>query len=249
MYFCRIGIDALGTIQPQGALFPAVPQLEDQLHELLGAIVALIMAEMAFDTEILRLAVVHGSHDIPGCTAIRQMIDRAKLAGEMIGLIVGGRTCCTETDVPRGRRKRAQNRHRIHAGGILIAVANPDFLVVAKSVGNREAVRKKDQVKFPLLELTRHLDIIFGREKRHLTRRISPKRMAMGHWARDQKPGKIHMAGRQRHSSADVGPSILLKRPFLRFEEEIPPEAIPENSLIKINEGTPFSRAVRREKE
>src|ERR1700751_4640370 len=123
------------------------------------------------------------------------MIDRPKFPRQMIGLVVGGGTRRTKADMPRRRRQRTENRHRIHARGILIAMAYSDFLVVAISVGDREAICEKDEIELPLLELARNLDVILRRQERHLVGGISPERVAMRHRTCDQEAGEIHVTG------------------------------------------------------
>src|ERR1700722_2164556 len=193
MYLVRIGVDAIRTVELEGAGLPAIPQLEDKLHELLGTIVTLIVAEMTLQPKVERFAVIHRGHDIPGGAAIRQVIDGAKLSREMIRLVIGGGARRTEPDMPRRRCEGAKNRDRIHACGILVPVAYSDLLVIAESIGDREPVGKEDQVELSALQRARDLDIIIGRKERHRMRGIAPQRMAMCDGSRDEKSSEVHM--------------------------------------------------------
>jgi hypothetical protein len=180
VHFRRIRVIAPRTVKLQGPLLPAVPQLENHFHEFLGAIIALVMTEMAFRAEIPRLAVVHRGHDVPGCATSGQVIDGLEFPCEMIRLVIGRRPCRTEPDMLRRRRQDAENRDRIHARGVLVSVPDSDLLVVAKSIGNRKPVGKEDQVELSALQRASDLDIIVSGQKRDIVGRVAPQLCATG---------------------------------------------------------------------
>src|SRR6516165_6776483 len=66
----------------------------------------------------------------------------------------------------RGRRKCPENGHRVHAGRILIAMANSDGLVVPVAIRDGETICEKDQIKPATLENACDLDVVLGRTAR-----------------------------------------------------------------------------------
>src|SRR4029077_16078933 len=101
----------------------------------------------------------------------------------------------------RGRRKCPENGHRVHAGRILIAMANSDGLVVPVAIGDGEAICEKDQIKPATLENTCDLDVVLGRKERHGMRRVAPQRVAVRHRTCDQETRKVHSTPALAHDA------------------------------------------------
>ena len=59
VHLVSIGVDASHAVQNQSVALPAVPQFVDQLHKLVGAVVALIVIQVALEPKVECLAVVH----------------------------------------------------------------------------------------------------------------------------------------------------------------------------------------------
>src|SRR5262245_10042919 len=101
----------------------------------------------------------------------------------------------------RGRRKCPQNGHRVHAGRILIAMANSDGLVVPVAIRDGETICEKDQIKPATLENACDLDVVLGRKERHGMRRVAPQRVAVRHRACDQETRKVHSTPALAHAA------------------------------------------------
>ncbi len=116
------------------------------------------------------------------------MIECRELARHVIGRVIGGRPRRSEPDVLRHRRERAEDRHRIHAGRVLITVANADLEAAAEPVGDREPVGEEQEIELALLQQLRNAHIMRERQKRGLVLGIAPDRMTVDHRARNQEP-------------------------------------------------------------
>src|SRR5215468_4499963 len=101
----------------------------------------------------------------------------------------------------RGCRKCPENWHRVHAGRILIAMANSDGLVVPVAIRDGEAICEKDQIKPATLENARDLDVVLGRKEGHGMRRVAPQRVAVRHRACDQETRKVHSTPALAHAA------------------------------------------------
>ena len=113
VHLVRVGVDAVDPVVQHGVVFPGVPQPDGGLKEFLGAIVAGVMAQMRFQAEVLRLAVVDRGDDVPRRAATGQVVEGGEGTGHVERRVVGGGTGRAEADV-RGRlRQYAQDDGKV----------------------------------------------------------------------------------------------------------------------------------------
>ena len=105
----RVGVASARSIVENRVIGPAIPQPLDHGHVLFGPLVALGMADLANTAEVAGGLRRPGGDNIPADTAAADVIERAKLPREVIGLGVGGRSGRDQTDAlcrhgQRGKR-------------------------------------------------------------------------------------------------------------------------------------------------
>src|SRR5271156_791580 len=119
VHLVRVGVDAVDPVVQHGVVFPGVPQADGGFEELLGPVVAGVVAQMRFQAEVLRLAVVDGGDDVPRRPAAGQVVEGGEGTGNVERRVVGGGTGRAEADV-RGRlRQHAQDdgQVQLHRAG------------------------------------------------------------------------------------------------------------------------------------
>ena len=99
-----IGEAAALLVDDQRIVFPAVPQAGDDLHELVGAVVAQVVLEMLLVAEVLGLRIVERGDDVPGDAAAGHQVERREQARDMERLVVGRRVGRAEAEPGGGRR-------------------------------------------------------------------------------------------------------------------------------------------------
>src|SRR5205807_2800591 len=102
----------LAIINPR-AILPSVPERVDDREKLARLRVAVAMWRQALEAEVARRIVIGRGHDIPGSAAVRDMIERGELAGEVVGLEKAGGGCRAETNMGGGAGNRRQQRDRL----------------------------------------------------------------------------------------------------------------------------------------
>jgi hypothetical protein len=77
------------AVQLERALAPAVPEFQRDLDKFIRAVVAQVVFQVLVLAEQAPFAVVHRGHDIPGRTALGQVVERGEFAGDMRRFVVG----------------------------------------------------------------------------------------------------------------------------------------------------------------
>jgi hypothetical protein len=233
----RIGVDAARLVEHKRVRLPAVPQFKSDLHEFVRPIVAQVVLEMRDLPEVQGLAVVHRGDHVPRRPPRREVVEGRELAGHVVGRAIGRRPRRPEADVPRHGRKRAEDRHRIHARCVLIAVADTDLVAAAEAVGDRQPIGEKQEVELSLLEHARDMRVVRERQEIGVVRGIAPDRMTVDHRTRDQEPAQMHFTARLAH-----GVSLSFWR--LAQGTTSPVHAVKHRALKKLRSGS-ASRSVR----
>ena len=93
----------------EGVVGEAVPEAGDHVVELAGAAVALVVLHVLVEAEIQRRVGVGGGDDVPAGAAAADVVERGEAAGDMIGLVEGGRGGGDQADVlgDAGQRRAA----------------------------------------------------------------------------------------------------------------------------------------------
>ncbi len=102
-------------------VFPAIPQPEHDVAELLGAGVAVGVRRVRGVAEIERVFVIAAGHHVPAGTAAAQVIERRQHARHRVRLVVGRGRGGDEADMRRHHRQRGQHRERLElvAAGVV----------------------------------------------------------------------------------------------------------------------------------
>ena len=103
-------------VADEGVVGPAVPQAGDDVVELAGALVALVVLHVLVHAEVERGVRIGGGDDVPAGAAVAQVIERGEAARDVIGRVEGGRAGGDEADALGVLRQRRQQRERLERG-------------------------------------------------------------------------------------------------------------------------------------
>ena len=107
--------DARRLVAREGVVLIAVPQALDDVDELAGPLVALAVLEVLVATIVPGGALQAGGHYVPSRAALADMVQRAELPGDVVGLPIRSGQGADETDL-RGRdRQGRQQGQRLQA--------------------------------------------------------------------------------------------------------------------------------------
>src|SRR5690606_904496 len=90
MDLVRIEEDAALFVDDDGVILIGVPEVEDEIDHFFGALVAIGVCRMTGNRKVLR-DIGPGSHHIPGCETLADVIERGELAGKEVRVLVSGR--------------------------------------------------------------------------------------------------------------------------------------------------------------
>ena len=158
MHLRRIGVGARGAIVNDGIVLPAtLPELVDDLHELVGDGVALVVRNLIVAAEIARGAVERRGDDVPADPAVGQMVQGRHFAREQIRQLVERGDRDTEAKMLRRRRHGGDGEQRI-VGRRLQSFAQGLVGTAAIDVENAKGVGDEQAVELPALERLGELD-------------------------------------------------------------------------------------------
>ena len=209
MHLRRVGEYAPGAVHDHGILVPAVPQLAADLHEFIGAVVA-IVGRPHLLAEIGRLVVVERGHDVPGGATAGQVIERRPQPSGMEGMLVAHRIGGAQTDLLGDRGHERQQRDRIVLGR-LGGVANRRRQRAGIGVGDVVEVGEEDHVE--LAALADLGDVLVEGRPRPVVAclggaRMPPHRYAVIGRPVDQELGQMH----HRFGHAASPDSVAMRR-------------------------------------
>src|SRR6266508_958520 len=122
------------------------------------------------------------------------MIERGKIARDVIRLVVRRGARRAEPQVARHRGHRAQDRYWIEPCRILIAEPDPDLEVQAVAVRDAEPVGEEDEVELSALERRGDAQVEVEVEKVDVVRRIPPNRVAVAHRPGDEEAAQVYLS-------------------------------------------------------
>ncbi len=104
VHFGRIEIETLFDVAHEGVVGEGIPQARDHIVEFARTAIALGVLHVIIKPEIQRRFRIGGRDDVPPRAAATDVIEGSKAAGDMIGLIEGGRagrdqTRCDQSDM------------------------------------------------------------------------------------------------------------------------------------------------------
>jgi hypothetical protein len=158
MHLRRIGVSAGRAIVNDGVVLPAtLPELVDDLHELFGDGVALVMGYLIVAAEVARSAVERRSDDVPADPAVGQMVQGRHLTRKQTRQFVQRSDGDTETKMLSRRRHGGDGEQRI-VGRRLQSLAEGLVGAAAIDVEDAESVGDEQAVEFPALKRLCELD-------------------------------------------------------------------------------------------
>ena len=162
-------------------------------HELVGAIVARIMADDFVAAHVLRFAIVERGHDIPSGPAGGHQIERGEYARDMKRLVVARRIGGAEAE-PLGRHAH----HRKHGDGIELYAANAVLdgvgVIASVHVRHRQAIVEKAEMEFARLKHAANVTVEIRRPAVGARLWMAPGACEIGAVLRLQKADQDHLA-------------------------------------------------------
>jgi hypothetical protein len=210
MDLLRMGEQARRLILDDGVVLPSVPMAEHDLHELVGAVVALIMRHHLVAPHVPGFAVVQRGDHVPGRAPLAHQIERGEHARHVKRLVVAGRIGRAQAE-PLGRHAH-HSEHRdsieLHAAD---AVAHRVGVVVPVHVRHRQPVIEEAEVEFAFLEHAAEVAVVVRRPGIGARLRVAPGAREVGAVLRLQEGDQGHLAHRRspsKSSRPDVATSI-----------------------------------------
>ncbi len=169
-----VGEDAGLAVEHEGVVVPRVPQPGGGLEELVGPVVAGVVAEVGVDPEVLRLAVVDRRDHVPRGPAARQVVERGERAGDVERRVVGRRVGGAEADVAGGAGHQAEHDAQVelHRAG---AQAHGVGHRPAVDAGHRQPVVEEHHVEAALFEGAAELLVVAPGEEAVLGGGVAPR--------------------------------------------------------------------------
>src|SRR5262249_49149995 len=153
---------------------PRVPVPEDDLHELVRAVVARVVVGVARVAEVGRLGVVERGHDVPRGAAAHHVVEGREDPGDVEGLEVRRRVRAAQADVAGGHAHGGEQGDQVeldHAD----AVAHRLREVVAVAIGHGQPVVEERELELAGLERAADPLIVLGGEEVLRGRRVAPR--------------------------------------------------------------------------
>ena len=143
----RVGEHALTLVEPYRPVVPAVPQAGDDLHHLVGLVVAPVVLSVDVHAEVLGFGVVKGGDDVPGGAPVGEVIDGREEPRDVERRVVGRRVCRADAQVAGRERHCHHHRDEVELYG---ADAQTDGVVhrVVVATGHGEPVVDEAEVEF-----------------------------------------------------------------------------------------------------
>ncbi len=146
-----VDIDTRFRVRDQRALFPAIPQLLDQLDELIGNVIPLVRRQQFLHAEVQRGVLLARRHHVPPRASLRQGVDRRKQAREDIGRIEGRRSRRDQADMRCFLRHHRQQRHGVELGR-QCRILEVQLHRATIAIANDQAVFEEDEVELRCLQ-------------------------------------------------------------------------------------------------
>jgi hypothetical protein len=193
MHLFGFGEQAAGFVLYDRVVFPRVPMPEHNFHELVGAVVARIMADDFLAAHVLRLAVVERGNDVPGGAAAGHQVKRAKDAGDVKRLVVACGISGAEAEA-LGRH----THHGQHSEGIELHAANAVLdgmgVIAPIHVRHRKPIVEKAEMELAGFQHAANMAVEIRRPAIGARLRVTPGAREVGAILRLQKANHDHLA-------------------------------------------------------
>ena len=113
MHFGWVCKYAARGIRLNRIVFPAVPQLNDDVGEFRRTLIAHCVDFRAIKPEVLRCRIAVGRYQVPGCTATADVVDRRQAPRQIERLVIGRRSRRYHTDMLGRSRYGGQQNGRL----------------------------------------------------------------------------------------------------------------------------------------
>ena len=200
----RVGEDAVGPVEDQRVVLPRVPQPGGGLEELVGPVVAGVVGQHLVDAEVLRLAVVHRGHHVPGRPAAGEVVEGGEGPGHVERGVVGGRVGGTQADRAGGTGDDAQHDAEVELDRTG-AVADGLGHRAAVDAGHGQAVVEEHHVEAALFEGAPELLVVARLQEPVLGGRMAPRPGVDGGVPRLHEPHQRHLLHRNHHCRLSTG--------------------------------------------
>jgi len=148
-------------VEDDRIVLPGLPVAGDDLHELVGAIIARVVLEVLLLAEVRRLRVVQRGDDVPRSTPADHEVERREHAGHMIWLVVGGRVGAAEAELGRRHPHGGEDGDQVHLHHA-DAILDRRPVVILVHVGHRQTVVEERHMELGVLQYARDALIVFG---------------------------------------------------------------------------------------
>ena len=152
----RVGVDPLLVDLDRVGLPAALPELVDDLHEVVGHVVALVVRNHRPAERRRRRLRGAGRHDVPAHPAVGDLVDGREPARERVRLLDERGRSDHEADVLRLRYERRGDDRGVKARK-LETLDRADLRPLAVDVGPAPGVREEQEVQLGVLADSRDL--------------------------------------------------------------------------------------------
>ena len=156
MHAVRIEEDAAFCVVEERIIGKTVPKAGDDIVKFAGAVVALAMFHMLFETEIEGGIRIGCRDDVPAGATAADMVERGETAGDVIGQVEGRGGGGDEADPVGDGGERRKQGEGLEGGHGVAALQGFD-----RHVENGEVIGHEEGVEFRLFQLLREaLDVL-----------------------------------------------------------------------------------------
>ena len=148
-------------VEHDGVRLPRLPVREHDLHELVGAVVARVVAGDSVRAEVRGLGVVERGHHVPAGPPAGHVVEGREEARDVEGFVVRRRAGGAEPEPARRRAHHREDGDRVHLHHPH-AVAHRLGEVVAEAVRHREAIVEKREVELAVFQGPGNPPVVFG---------------------------------------------------------------------------------------
>ena len=195
VHLVGIGEHGVGPVEDEGVVLPGVPQPGGGLEELVGPVVALVVAEVLGEPEVLGLAVVDRGDHVPGGPAPGQVVEGGEGAGHVERRVVGGGVGGAQADRVGGPGQHAEHDAQVE---LHRARPSPHGLGHRSPVdaGHGQPVVEEHHVEAALFEGAPQLLVVARGEEAVLGGRMAPRARVHGGVPRLHEPHQRHLPRR-----------------------------------------------------
>ena len=135
VHLVHVDVGPARAVDDEGVVLPAVPELGDDVDELLGAGVALLGLRHGVQAEVVGRGLAPGGDDVPAGAATRHLVEAREEPGQVVRLVEGRAGGGDQADPLGGRGDRREERDRLEPVGGAVGRSPP-----GRTVGQEDRV-------------------------------------------------------------------------------------------------------------